>query len=216
MDLIEVKTINQILKDSEIQLNEEKMREFEYKINEKKLRTKMLKGAKRLPFEIIRNKSSINLDFNVGAWGTVVLPSIWYWKSNVVGKTCRISEYEISVNNVKNGSEAGELHVDTLITFMINGEKAVGHFYNTTQRVMLNGHGHAKFVDEFLGPYFKAKVEMNAKEINEYNTQFLENLDLPHNSVRSKNSGSFKCKQCNFVSKTITTLAKHSKNYSIE
>lgn len=112
---------------------------------------------------------------------------------------------------MENGSEAGELHVDTLITFMINGEKAVGHFYNTTQRVMLNGQGHAKFVDELLGPYFKAKVEMNAKEISEYNTQYLENLDLPQNSVRSKNSGSFKCKQCDFVSKTITSLAKHSK-----
>ena len=78
MEMVEVKTINDILKESEIQLNEEKIREFEYKVNEKKLRTKLLKGAKRSPFEIIRNKSSINLVFNVGAWGTVVLPSIWY------------------------------------------------------------------------------------------------------------------------------------------
>ena len=61
MEIVEIKTIEDIVKDSsEIQVNKEKLREFDYKINEKNLKTKLIKGAQRIPFDIVRNNGSIN------------------------------------------------------------------------------------------------------------------------------------------------------------
>ena len=116
-----------LIEKKQIQVNKEKLREFDYKINEKNLKTKLIKGAQRIPFDIIRNNTSINLDFNIGSWRHIVLPSIWYWDSNQVGKTCKIGEYEVKIASVKSGSEATGMHFDTQITFFINGEKAVCH-----------------------------------------------------------------------------------------
>ena len=78
MEIVEIKSIDDIVKDSsEIQVNKEKLREFDYKINEKNLKTKLIKGAQRIPFDIIRNNTSINLDFNIGSWRHIVLQSSW-------------------------------------------------------------------------------------------------------------------------------------------
>ena len=49
---------------------------FNYNLNDKTAKAKLLKGAKRNPFEIVRNKGSINLMFNLGVWQSVVLPCI--------------------------------------------------------------------------------------------------------------------------------------------
>ena len=219
MEIAEIKSIEDVVKDSgEIQVDKEKLREFDYKINEKSLRTKLLKGAQRIPFDIVRNNGSINLEFNIGAWRHIVLPSIWYWDSNQVGKTCKIGEYEVKIASVKSGSEATGMHVDTQITFFINGEKAVCHCYNTTQRIMVNAQGHVNFVEKFLAPYFKSKIDLDISQIAEYNDKVLNTLveekRTQNNSSHTKNAGStvtYSCKQCDFVSNTVTSLAKHSK-----
>ena len=56
----------------------EQERSFEYNLSDKNAKAKLLKGAKRIPFELVKKTSSINLVFNLGSWNNVVLPSINY------------------------------------------------------------------------------------------------------------------------------------------
>ena len=83
---------------------------------------------------------------------------------------------------------------------------------------MVNAHGHVNFVEKFLAPYFKSKIELNVSQISEYNNKVMNTLveekRTQSNSIHAKNTGSnvsYSCKQCSFVSNTVTVLAKHSK-----
>ena len=51
---------------------------FDYELNSKAAKSKLLNKSKRIPSEV-ENKSSINLNFSVGAWLTAVLPAVRYW-----------------------------------------------------------------------------------------------------------------------------------------
>ena len=70
--------IDNLVKDTEAVKRGEKKRVFEYKLDDKAAKAKMVKGAKRIPFEVAANSSSLNLNFSLGAWSNVVLPSIRY------------------------------------------------------------------------------------------------------------------------------------------
>ena len=136
-------------------------RSFEYTLEDKQIKSKLLKGAKRQAFDIVKNKGSVNLIFNLGSWQAVVLPSIRYWNLVKENKTCKIGSMTIKIVSLKTGTDAGGKHVDTQIVFFMNREKAVCHFYNTTQLILVNGHGYPRLVEEFLVPYFQSKIKMN-------------------------------------------------------
>ena len=209
-----IQTLDDLIRDSEHQEFKCYERDFEYNLNVKSLKSKLLKSTKRPAFDIIRNNGSSNLDFNVGSWRAVVLPSIRYWTSDLVGRSYKVGHHEIKIASIEAGTEAKGMQVDTLIGFLINGEKATCHFYNTTQRVMVNGSGYVRFVEEFLVPYFKSKIELNNEQIDEYNNQVIETLaskKVMRSSVRYKGGSMFSCKQCSFSFGTITALAKHRK-----
>ena len=154
---IEYNSVEEVVKNSEIALNGEKQRFFQYELNQKQAKAKLIKGAKRIPFEIENKSCSTNLIFNVGSWNYSVLPTIQYWKQRKGEDTCKIGSSIIRVASVKSGTEAGGKHVDTQIVFFINRDKVTCHFYNTTQLILVNGHGYLKFVQEFLEPFFCVK-----------------------------------------------------------
>ena len=60
---IELKSLENIINDSEILKGH--AREFEYKLDNKAPTAKLIKGAKRIPLEIVPNSSSCNLVFNL-------------------------------------------------------------------------------------------------------------------------------------------------------
>ena len=193
---IEFDSVEDLVKDSEaVYLGSR--RKFEYDLNDKNSKSKLLKGAKRPPFEIVKKNGSSNLIFNLGSWSKVVLPSIGYWNMNkidMVDKMCKVGDSTIKIMSVKTGTEAGGKHVDTQIVFFINREKAVCHFYNTTQLIMVNGHGYTKLIEEFLAPYFQSKINMNIKDISTYNEQALETLGIKtvkRGSVKYKKGSNF-------------------------
>ena len=74
----EVNTIDNLVQDTEIVRRGEVARVFDYKLDDKAAKAKMLKGAKRIPFDVAVNSSSSNLEFSLGAWHNVVLPSVRY------------------------------------------------------------------------------------------------------------------------------------------
>ena len=75
---IETNSFKDMANDSEFLVTTRIRRTFEYKLNDKAAQAKLVKGAKRETFEIVANKTSCNLVFNVGAWQHVVSPSVQY------------------------------------------------------------------------------------------------------------------------------------------
>ena len=76
---IEFTSIDEFVKDSEVINYSDKKRKFEYDLNEKSAKSKLIKGAKRGPFEMVKKTASSNMLFNLGSWNKVVSPSIRYW-----------------------------------------------------------------------------------------------------------------------------------------
>ena len=92
MSLLELTNVKNVVVDGEIANKKESFRKFTYKLNEKAAQNKLIKGAKRNPFEVEENTSSINLIFNLGSWMEIVLPSITYWKNIKETDTCRVGD----------------------------------------------------------------------------------------------------------------------------
>ena len=179
-----------------------------------------MRGAKRSLFEIVKKPSSSNLDFSLGAWNYVVLPTIGYWcKVKEEDRTCKVDSVMIKIVNVDLGKEAGGKHVDTKVVFNANGEKVVCHLYNTTQRIMVNGQGYENFIQIFLQPYFEEKLSQNIQKIEEYNRGALAAISgkrkavtRPTRSVRYKAMTRTLCNQCDesFTNKSL--LGAHTKS----
>ena len=69
------------VKESELKQKSDTKRANDYKMDVKTAKAKILKGAKRIPIELVENTACSNLNFSVGAWSHVVLPSIRYLDS---------------------------------------------------------------------------------------------------------------------------------------
>ena len=88
-EVVEFHSVDELLKDSEvINYNNEGSRQFKYELGDKQTKAKLMKGARRSPFEAVKNTGSVNLIFNLGSWNNVVLPSITYWDKNKENKKC--------------------------------------------------------------------------------------------------------------------------------
>ena len=144
-------------------------RAFEYNLNEKQAKSKLVKGAKRIPFEIEANSTSSNFVFSVGAWKNVVISAISYWKEVGSNLSCQVGDYTIKVGGVKAGVDKSGKNVDTQIVFYGDRNKIVCHQYHTTQLILINGQGYQKFLNIFLEPFFKSKIQNCLEDIKIYN-----------------------------------------------
>ena len=104
-------------------------RAFEYLLNEKSAKAKLIKGAKRIPFDVEDNSSSSNLIFSVGSWKNAVLPSVSYWKEVKGNKSCIVGDYTVRVAGVKVGVDKSGKNVDTQVVFYGGRDKIVCHIY---------------------------------------------------------------------------------------
>ena len=66
--------------------------------------------------------------------------------------------------------------INTQIVFFADREKIVCHMYNTTQLILINGHGYKKFIDIFLKPFLTSKINEHIMEIEEFNEQVVKKL----------------------------------------
>ena len=206
----EIVTIEDHVKNSEVLKNMNSSITFDYELRDKAAKTKLVKAAKRTPIEMEENSTSTNLTFSPGSWYNVVQPSIRYWNESQE-KTCKVGDYEIKVGGVKYGKENTGKHVNTKVVFFADREKVVCHFYNTTQLILINGHGYKKFIDLFLKPFLVSKIY----EIEQFNDDVIKKLGpktVKRNDIKLKRGPSFPCHSCDFAAKSIPTLKKHKKN----
>ena len=188
---------------------------FDYKLNDKTTKSKLVKAAKRDPLELEVNSTSSNLVFSAGAWYHHVLPSVKYWEQIQGEKSCRIGDYEIKVGGVKFERETAGKIVNSKVIFYAGRDKIVCHLYNTTQLILVNGHGYQKFIDLFLKPYFVSKIEETPDEIKSLNEEVIKQLGpntVKRSNIRYKKGEAFPCNNCDFAAKSIATLRKHRKN----
>ena len=213
---IEFTSVEGLVKDSEVVATKDEVRKFEYKLNDKAAKGKLIKGGKRIPFEVVENSSSSNLVFNLGAWNYVVRPSFKYWSEVKGNKTCKIGDTIVRIADVKAGRDIGGKHIDTQIVFFANRDKVVLHCYNTTQLILVNGHGYAKLIQMFLKPYFEYKIQMNINEIKVFNENALSSLGsktVKRSNVKyAGGSTHLWCTRCDFAAKSRTSLQKHKKS----
>ena len=214
----EVNSIENLVEDTEIIRRGENARVFDYKLDEKAARAKLVKGAKRVPFEVTANTSSSNLVFSLGAWNNIVLPSVRYL-AQAKGKVCQVDETIIKIADAKVGNDVSGKHIDTQIIFFIDRDKVTCHCYNTTQRILVNGHGYARLIEVFLKPFFMSKISMNLDEIEQFNEHALDTLGSK--KVKRSNvkhfggSTSLWCTKCDYAAKSRVALVKHKKSHHV-
>ena len=205
----------EFVKDSEIAKPSEVKRTFEYNLSDKAAKAKLIKGAKRIPFDIVEHSSSSNLIFSPGAWNHVVLPTMRYWNQSKGGKMCKIGDTVVKIASVDIGKEGGGKHIDTVVVFYADKDKVVCHLYNTTQLILVNGHGYARLIEIFLKPFFESKISFNIPDIDDYNKQVLQTLgskQVKRSTVKYKSGSSFPCRECDFSARTLIALKKHKEN----
>ena len=180
---------------------------FNYELNKKSAKGKLVKGSKRIPFEHEKNSASCNLIFSVGAWLTAVLPAVRYWEEIKGKKTCKVDDKVIKVIGIKSGKDTNGMCVTSQVVFYSNSDKVVLHLYNTTQRILVNGHGYENFVEIFLKPFFLSKVQAYPQEIQRINEEVSQKF-----GAKAMTKPSVKKKGRTSPSKSQTLLNTHSKN----
>ena len=76
----------------------EKDREFDYKLNDKAAKAKLVKGAKRIPFDVVTNTVSTNLVFSLGAWYKIVMPFVLFLGETKEGhKNSKVKDTDVTI-----------------------------------------------------------------------------------------------------------------------
>ena len=163
-------------------------------------------------FEVQENSTSSNLVFSPGSWQVAVLPSIEYWKQIKGDQTCKVGDNIIQVGGIKSGKDTTGKNVVNQGVFLADRNKIVCHLYNTTCLILVNGHGYKHFIDIFLKPFFKAKIDAFPNEIQKVNAEVIEKLGpktVKRSSIKFKRGSSFPCNQCDYAFKSISSLGNH-------
>ena len=191
-------------------------RHFNYKLSDKKAKSNFLKSAARETFEIEEKGICTMLSFSVGAYYEVVLPTVAKW---VAGD--RTLDCGVIVGEVLPSYDENEKHVETIIKMVKNGVKITVTFYNTTQRVKIEGRGYYDFGGKFLIPLFKNKIESTPPgRIEKYNKDVIAALSgkrkvvsvsRPVRSVRYKSTSKLPCSKCEITFLNNSQLSKHKK-----
>ena len=140
-------------------------RTFNYMLNDRNAKKKILQGAKRIPFEIDENQSSDTFIFSAGAWLKVVVPFVMKLQSEI-GKSFTVKGDNVRVASVNLGKDASDMkYVDAKVEFLVGKGKITCHFYNTTQRILINGHGYKNLSEFFLKPFFVSEIDNQKDDI---------------------------------------------------
>ena len=127
-------------------------RNFGYKFSDKKAKSNLLKGAARESFEIIERQLGSILNFSAGSFLECVIPMVLKWRSG--NKVLENEDLVLKIEGVLPSYDKNGKHMETLITFTVDGHKIVVCCYYTTQRVKVEGVGYSRFDLKYLKPLF--------------------------------------------------------------
>ena len=193
-------------------------RNFNFKLTDKKAKSNILKSANRCHFEIESKQKSKNLKFSAGAYVFVAKEMIKECELNFKNKSIITHEdMEIRIQEFKEGFDLDGNHFDTKIAFLVNGKKAVLHFYNTTQNVKVDGSIYIDFIERFLEPLFLSNIKSMKTQIAEFDKSVIKTLNsgkpikpISIKSIRSNiNQPFFSCQKCDDAFDSFSKLRRH-------
>ena len=120
----------------------------------------------------------------------------------------------MKIGGVKSGKENKGKHVNTQVVFYADRDKVVCHMYNTTQLILVNGHGYKKFIDVFLKPFLISKTNKCLEDIEQLNDEVIKKFGpktVKRSDIKFKKSPSYPCQDCDFTAKSVVSLKKHKK-----
>ena len=191
-------------------------RNFAYTLSDKKATSNLLKSAEREPIEVEEKQKCIIYHLSVGAYMEIIFP---FLKQLSVGK---VFDNGMSVDSVIPGKDEQGRHIDTVIHFTFNGLKSTVCFYNTTQRLKIEGKGYLTFSNH-LHELLRKEVDKVAVNIDNYNKAVIaalsgkrKTVNRPVRSVRYKALTQLKCTKCNdvFHSKSLLNIHMNSTHTS--
>ena len=184
-------------------------RNFSYRLTAKTAKKNIVRGAQRKHIDVVYKQGAINVDFSDGAWVFAAFPEVLNWASSYQNFTFGLINIKVIEANA--GMDDGSKNVDHKIVFQVNGQKVVLHAYNTKQRFTVTGQGYKVFVEKYLDPVLRKKIENSLSEANNFNKKVLQNLGktVRRDNVKFKTNSSFKCKNCSNIAKSISQLHEH-------
>ena len=129
-------------------------RTFNYELSDKKAKSNFLKSAARETYEVEDNQLCTMINFSVGAYLEVVIPTVIEWNTSKE----KYTNENIKVEQVLPGFDEKGKHVQTIVRFRFKSEKITVTCYYTTQRIKVEGKGYLFFVSSFLQPLFLNKI----------------------------------------------------------
>ena len=106
--------------------------------------------------------------FSDGSYFKVVLPLLKVWHAQV-GKSFKLSDIGIEVEQSDPGVENSEKHIDTKLVIIADNDRLVLHVYNSTQNLMVQGRNFEHFAVNYLEPFFTQKINEQIVEIENIN-----------------------------------------------
>ena len=192
-------------------------RHFAYELSDNRAKSNLLKGAGRDVLEIADKKTCIMLTFSVGAFKEVVIPTVDGWGNG--SPEIQINDLKIVIEELTPGFDGGQKNVDTLVRFLMNGDRITVCCYNTTQRIKVEGKGYHMFVSKFLQPLLCDKISrVPPGRIDKYNKDVIAALSgkrkaisRPGRSVKYKAMAKLPCSKCEISFANNSQLNNHKK-----
>ena len=135
-----------------------------------------------------------------------------YWNQVKSDETCKVGDALVRVGLIKSGTDVAGRNVVNQIVFFVDRDKIVCHLYNTTQRILVNGHGYQRFVQIFLKPFLQAKIDASSKDITVFNQKVVEEFGpktVKRSNVAYRGGSLYSCNNCDYSSKSMASLKNH-------
>ena len=185
---------------------------FNYEMSDKKAKSNLIKGASREAIETEEMQKCTMINLSVGAYHEVVISSFGDWKIGT-----KIINTEIK--NIIPGYDENQKHMQTIVKILFNKNMITVTFFNSTQRIKVEGRGYLDFVKNVLTPLIMNKLDKDTLEnIEKYNRDVIAALSgkrkaisRPTRSVKYKAMAKLPCSKCDDTFSNSTTLMKHKR-----
>ena len=194
-------------------------RKFNFELTDKKAKANLLKSANRIHLEIENKQKCSNLRFSAGAFLMVARPFIKECESKFLNKVpIIINDMEITIEEYRDGMEMNNKHFDTKIALFVNRKKVVIHSYNSTQNLKVDGSIYVDFLENFLIPLFRSKIDKLGDKISQYDRSVYTTLSARGRPIRPRSvksvrsvihQSNFTCKCCGYEFVNYNQLKKH-------
>ena len=186
---------------------------FNYKLGDKKAKSNFLKGAAKEVLEIEEKGVCTMLNFSVGSYHETVIPTVEEWMTHGL----RINGEYMKITEILPSFDENKKHVETIVKIMMNNTKITVTFYNTTQRVKIEGRGYVDCGRNIIIPLFREKIaSVPLGKIEQYNKDVIAALSgkrkvvsRPVRSVRYKSTAKLPCSKCEITFMNSSQLNRH-------